>query len=279
MGPSDVSPFEMSDFHDIKDAELDALIAGQISPDDPRLGSVARFVADFDEAHPEPSTECYEAQHMAQIMDAALLMAANGDPAAMPASKADGPAQQVSGLPKPRRSRVMKSLLGAPLWAKITASAVAVLLSFTGVAFAGGLPDPVQGVVHDAVGAVGIDIPDAASDEAATAADVDNDVDNDADEAAEPAEADDDTDEAAAASEADDADEAADVEDADEADESDDQDEAVEVDDDYQAPARAEADEADDDDSPATTVRTPASSDDEPSDDSESGADSESESD
>lgn len=250
MDSHDVSPYEMSRFHDISDSDLEAVLAGRVPADDERLGDIAHFAQDLDEAYPLPSTEHCEDAHVAAMLEAAQLVAVKSDPVARPASKADGPVVQVSELPKPRRSRVMKSLVGAPLWAKITASALAVLMSFTGVAVAGVLPDPVQGVVHDAADAVGIDIPDAVDDDAAPVAD------ENADESAvgeDEAAVDEDADEA----DAEDADDAEDTNEAEDAD--DDADETTGADDDAD-----EATEADDsDDKPAATVRPqPTTSDD-----------------
>lgn len=274
MRSHDVSPYEMSRFDDISDTDLEAVLAGRVPGDDERLGDIARFARDLDEAYPLPSTEHCEGAHVAAMLEAAQLVAAKGDPVARPASKADGPVEQASGLPKPRRSRVMKSLLGAPLWAKITASALVVLMSFTGVAVAGVLPDPVQGVVHDAADAVGIDIPDAVDEAAAPV--VGEDVDESADV----------EDEAAVDEDADEATET-DVEDADDAD-----DDADEADDDADEAREAEtadddADEAteadDSDDRPATTIRRqPTTTDDDETDEPDSESDeseSESESD
>lgn len=167
MDPRDVSPYEMSELLNMNDGELEALCAGQVPSDDERLGDLAGFLNDFAEVHPEPSTKPYEETHLSAMFETARLMADKGDPAAMPASKAHGPAVQASGLPKPGRETVFSKLKSAPLYTKIASALVALMLVFSGVAVAGALPGPVQDAVADGVAAVGIDLPGGV-DEAAT---------------------------------------------------------------------------------------------------------------
>ncbi|MBI5231417.1 MAG: hypothetical protein HY876_04535 [Coriobacteriales bacterium] len=171
MDLNDVSPYEMSGFDNIGDSDLEALRAGQVPTDDKRLGDLAGFFRDFAEAHPEPSTEQCEASHIALMLDAAHLLADKGDPAAMPASKGDGPETQASGLPKPREKTMIDKIVTAPLGAKIAAGAAALMLTFSGVAAAGALPGPVQDATADlAATAVGVDLP-GGSDETAVEVD------------------------------------------------------------------------------------------------------------
>ena len=85
----------------------------------------------------------------AMIEAAAHLHAEEGDPAVRPVSNADAPVPQVSRLPKRRGNDVpsRRSIL-----LKVLAPAFALLMLFSGMAFAGILPAPLQGAVDQWVG-------------------------------------------------------------------------------------------------------------------------------
>ena len=177
MDPRDVSPYEMSKLVNMSDGELEALCAGQVPSGDERLEGIAGFLKDFAEVHPEPSTEPYEADHLVAMFEAARLMTEKGDPAAMPASKAYGPAAQASGLPKSERETMLSKLRTMPLYTKIASGFAAFLILFSGVAAAGAFPGPVQHAVAQGAAVVGIDLPDGANQAA------DLGIDTEADEA------------------------------------------------------------------------------------------------
>jgi hypothetical protein len=161
MSDYDVSPSEMRRLGNISDSELDAMRDGHAPNDDQSMQGVARFVQDLGTAFPERSTADLEDAHIAAMMQVVHLMADNGEPVAKPASKASGPEDQASGLPKPWRETIMNRIktVFATRAAKVTAAAVAMLLALSGVAVAGVLPDPIQHTVADAANAVGINLP------------------------------------------------------------------------------------------------------------------------
>lgn len=245
MASTDVTPYEMSEFPNISDADFEALRAGQVPSDDERLGEVAAFLRDFGEVHPEPSTESLEQAHIASMMATAHLMADNGDPAVMSASKAHGPGIQVSGLPKPRRETMYDRLKAAPIAVKIGTATTAFVLAFTGIAFAGALPAPVQDAVADALAVTGADLPGGsdeaaaeAAEAAAEAAEAAQDAIVDADAALDAEEETADAVEGPEAAETDSA----------ETDDADDAEEAVDVDDDEDGEIRASTHESRDED-------------------------------
>lgn len=261
MRSRDVFPYEMSDFLNIDESDLRALSRGQVPSDDPRLGDVAAFLADLDAAIPQPSIAHCEARHLSAMFEQAHLLADKGEPALTPASKADGPEEQVSGLPKPRRKTMLDKLKGSPVFAmlkgasftaKIMVVTTAFMALFSGMAFAGVLPGPLQDVTADAVSAAGIDLPGGADEPSVPEAVQDVDADDvedidDADDADDAVDADDDAEDIDDADDADD--DAEDIEDIDDADDADD--DAEDIDDADDAADDAEADDdaedADDD--------------------------------
>jgi hypothetical protein len=163
MSDYGVSSSEMKRLSNISDGDLDAMRAGHVPHDDPSMEGIARFVRDLGEAFPEPSTADLEDSHVAAMLQAAHLMAENGELVARPASKANGPENQASGLPKPWRETMFGKML-ATNTAKVVAGAIALVLAFSGVAIAGVLPAAVQNKVADAVQNVGIDLPGGSSE-------------------------------------------------------------------------------------------------------------------
>jgi hypothetical protein len=139
------------------DRDIDRLLDGTTPQGDPDLAQFADVFEAMGEAYPEPSTEALAASHLAAMIQAAHLLAENGEPATRPASKADGPASRASGLPKRRRMTLKE--LWATKGAKVAAIALAAVLALGGTAFAGVLPQPVQNLVATAAGTVGIALP------------------------------------------------------------------------------------------------------------------------
>jgi hypothetical protein len=157
----DVPPDEMRRYLDSDDREIDGLLSGRAPEGDAELGELARFFTDLREAYPEASTAGQETAHLAAMIETAHLLAENGEPVARPASNADGPAVQASGLPKWRRSVMGKSIF-ASTKLRVAAVAAAFLLLFSGTALAasrGALPGPIQNAAADAAAVVGVDVP------------------------------------------------------------------------------------------------------------------------
>jgi len=161
MSGSGVDSDEMRRFSNIHDMASDQLLAGQVPMGYPELEVVASFLQDLVRAYPEtPTCGCEEA-HVARMIETAQLLAENGDPAVRPASKANGPAEQVSGLPKLRRLSMLRELF-APKKGKVALAALALLMATSGTAFAaarGALPAPIQDAAARAASVVGIDVP------------------------------------------------------------------------------------------------------------------------
>lgn len=128
------------------------------------------FVAALRDAYPAASCDHCEADHVSHMLQEAHLLAERGEPVVRPASKANGPAEQVSGLSKWRRD-VKSKLAGMSLGMKAGAGAMALVFAFTGVAFAGGFPRPVQHAVSGAAAAIGIQLPDPEVEDAVTPVD------------------------------------------------------------------------------------------------------------
>lgn len=143
---------EMRRFSRMHDRELDLLLAGRAPADNGDLDEFAAFVREVRrtfQAAPEPATET---RHLNAIMDAVRAL-----PAIDTASKAatDGPA-----IPA-RRSR----WLGGRSWAaRLALAGVLAFGLFCGGAYAGALPDPVQGAVADVARNVGVSLPGAHND-------------------------------------------------------------------------------------------------------------------
>jgi hypothetical protein len=177
LNDDDVSSNEMAEFSDMNDRDIERLFAGQTPDGDADLDALARFVEDLRRACPEAPNEALASAHVAAMVEASRLSAENGDPVARPASKADGPAHQASGLPKWRRNPMLKRLFGSPL-ARVAILAVGLMLVFSGVAVAGALPDQIQTPVSNAAQTIGVDLPCPDDD-----GDVDDVDDGDVDDA------------------------------------------------------------------------------------------------
>lgn len=149
----------MGDPWDPSDQDIDRLFAGKAprggDPLDPALES---FVRDVRAAFTAPLPAELAGKHVAAAIEASRLAIDKGDPAARPASKAHGPADQASGLPKWRRRTVFSTLF-ASFTAKIAGVAIAATAATGGLAAAGVLPAPAQQAVSQAAATVGITLP------------------------------------------------------------------------------------------------------------------------
>lgn len=182
MSPDDVSPYEMGTNRHDEDDELERLLEGSADARE-QLPELTIFVDDL-QAMQTPSPGVEDLHVAAMMSESSRLLADNGDPVARPVSKAHGPASQASGLPMRRSTPMVKLLL-----AKVMAPLVAVFTIMGGLAYAQVLPDPLQDVVADAGGAVGLDLPDSDDGDVDEATEVE-----DADEADEATEVEDDAD-------------------------------------------------------------------------------------
>ena len=119
------------------DDGFERLLRGE-TPKTPEEQALDLFLQDVGGAFPaEPSLA--EEAHLATIVQAAQLLADEGEPAVRSASKADGRARHASGLPK-RRRVIMKVPLMRSLAAKVDAGLVVLMSMFGGLALAGALP-------------------------------------------------------------------------------------------------------------------------------------------
>ena len=138
MSPRDVPPDEMGP-HDRPDPEFEALLAGGASEDGTEL---ARLVTAL---RSDVRTPAAEDAHVAAMVEAAgHLHAEKGDPVVRPVSNADAPVPKVSRLPKRRRDDMPNR---RAILLKVLVPAFALLMLFSGMAFAGVLPGPLQGAV------------------------------------------------------------------------------------------------------------------------------------
>ena len=148
MSPQSVPPGEMGT-HD-HDDELEGFF------EDLRAAFPARPVASEDE-------------HVAAIITTAHLLADKGDPVVRPASNAVAPAPQVSWLPKQRRNRMWDKKLSERNWThgvalKVLAPATVFFTMLGGVAWAGGLPQPLQKTASHVASFAGLTIDDGTED-------------------------------------------------------------------------------------------------------------------
>jgi hypothetical protein len=137
----------MKRFPNTDDARIERLFDGRVPADDADLGPVAGFLAEVDRALPEQQTGALEASHVTAMIEAAGIVEVDRRPG-------------VSGLGRPAPKTVF-----ARRWAIATAAAAA-LLAFSGAAYAGVLPAPLQHAVATAVQAVGIELPNPGEAEA-----------------------------------------------------------------------------------------------------------------
>ncbi|MEP6973534.1 MAG: hypothetical protein ABI869_05250 [Actinomycetota bacterium] len=109
-----------------------------------------------------------EDEHVAGMIAAAHLQADKGDPVTRPASNANAPAVQVSWLPKQRRNRMSDRNWSRRLAPKILAPVVVLFTMLGGVAWAGGLPQPLQKTASHVAGFAGLTVDDGSDETDAT---------------------------------------------------------------------------------------------------------------
>ena len=149
----------MRDRRRLSHQDVDRLLAGKAPSGADRLDEdLAAFTRDVRAAFVRPPSLDVERRHLAAAVEASRLTTDKGEPAVRPASKAQGPESQASGLPKWRRRSVLSSLF-ASLAAKIAGVAVAAVAATGGLAAAGALPAPAQQAIASAASSVGFSLP------------------------------------------------------------------------------------------------------------------------
>ena len=143
-----VPPFEMSGHDHDEDLELEAFSEGL------RAAFPTQPLAAEDE-------------HVASMIAEAHLLADTGDPVVRPVSKADAPAAQVSWLPKQRRYRMQEERNRSKRRVvKVLAPATVFFALLGGVAWAGGLPAPLQQTASHVAGFAGLTLDDGTEGDA-----------------------------------------------------------------------------------------------------------------
>ena len=146
MSPDRVPPYEMGR-HD-HDDELEQLNELEAFSEGLRAAFPARPIAAEDE-------------HIASMIAEAHLLADTGDPVVRPVSNADAPGHQVSWLPKQRRNRMQEERNRSKrVVIKVLAPATVFFALLGGVAWAGGLPAPLQRTASHVAGFAGVTLDD-----------------------------------------------------------------------------------------------------------------------
>ena len=108
-----------------------------------------------------------EDEHVASMIAEAHLLADTGDPVVRPVSNADAPAAQVSWLSKQRRNRMQEERNRyKPRVLKVLAPATVFFALLGGVAWAGGLPAPLQQTASHVAGFAGLTLDDGTEGDA-----------------------------------------------------------------------------------------------------------------
>jgi len=134
----------MSFFSKLSDRDVDAIVGGNAPAGHDELEELALFFREARNVLPEQPTAATAATHLAVVAEAARVAG----------SQTAG--RRASVLPMQRRLRRRFAL---PVRLAAAAAALALVAAFGGAAYAGGLPDPVQGRVADLVSNVGISLP------------------------------------------------------------------------------------------------------------------------
>jgi hypothetical protein len=140
----------------LTDRELDLLLAGKAPSDYGSLDDVAAFVGEVATVLQETPDEATAARHLAAI--SAVAREEFSQPTVSP-SRADRKAHCFRTRSKPVFRNPLSGLAG-----KMALIAVVVLAAFGGTAYAGGLPDPLQGAVADMADSLGVSLPGADND-------------------------------------------------------------------------------------------------------------------
>jgi hypothetical protein len=153
---------EMEHLSNLSDQELDRLLAGKEPSDDGALDELADFLQKAAALLPETPARSTANRHIAAMVATAQQLSESdsrdSEPSVNP-SRADRKAHRF----RTRRKPVFKNPLSG-LAGKMALVAVVVLAVFGGTAYAGALPDGVQGAVADVADSLGVSLPDADND-------------------------------------------------------------------------------------------------------------------
>ena len=138
-------------------------MSGHDHDDDLELEAFSEGLRAAFPARPLPA----EDEHVASMIAEAHLLADTGDPVVRPVSNADAPAAQVSWLPKQRRNRMQEERNRIkPRVVKVLAPATVFFALLGGVAWAGGLPAPLQQTASHVAGFAGLTLDDGTEGDA-----------------------------------------------------------------------------------------------------------------
>lgn len=138
--------------------EVERLLTGRVRGDDPRSGDLAVFLDCLREACPQLSPAAWEAAHIAAMVDAAERRLAEARAAVRPGRESRG----LMTLTRAPRVAVHANAPRGPHPTGVARSlvlAAALTLVFGGVAVAGALPGPLERMVRDVVGQLGVQLP------------------------------------------------------------------------------------------------------------------------
>jgi hypothetical protein len=156
---------EMDTIAKLSERELDLLLAGKGPSDNASPEELAAFFSEAADVLLETPGEATSARHLAAI--AAAAHAKFSQPSVSPAR-----ANREAPSSRPRSKLVFRNPFSS-LAAKLALAGVLVLAAFGGTAYAGVLPDPVQGTVSNVADTIGVSLPDGDSNDGAV-----NDVDD-----------------------------------------------------------------------------------------------------
>jgi hypothetical protein len=134
---------DMSSLSKLSDRDADAIVGGNAPRGEDELKELALFFREARNVLAEPPTAATAATHLAAIVETARVAG----------SQSAG--RRASVPPKRRKLRPV----ALPVRLAAAAAGLALVAAFGGAAYAGGLPDPVQGRVAELVGNVGISLP------------------------------------------------------------------------------------------------------------------------
>jgi hypothetical protein len=137
-------------FSRLSDRDADTILAGNVPADGgDELQELASFFRDARIALAEPPATAVAAAHLAAIAEVARHAA--------------GQASETAAPFRPRQRR-LRNPLALPARLAAATAGIALVAAFGGAAYAGVLPDPVQGKVADIANTIGLSLPGNAND-------------------------------------------------------------------------------------------------------------------
>jgi hypothetical protein len=134
---------------ELRDEELDRVLAGRYEGEDPALDDLAAFARDTQAALSGVPGEATRRAHLAAMIEVAEV---EGAPVAV--------RRQAVKPSRIRRWELVLSQLLATLTAKLAVTGVALAAATGGLAATGALPEPAQNVVASAAEKVGVELPE-----------------------------------------------------------------------------------------------------------------------